>query len=182
MTPAADPLTTALVAEAAKKSALLWLRPADQDHATAAWHVWLDGAAYVVSGGLEQALPPLAGHGPVTVTLRSKDKGSRLVTWVADPTGVEAGTEHWELAAKELHVKRLNAPDGERAPARWAAESTITRLTPIGEIVEAPGRMSSTSHAAIPVASAATTRGALPFMIGRRARRRRQDETTNLET
>jgi len=108
MTPPGDPLTSALVAEAAKKSAMLWVQPADQDHATAAWHVW-----------------------------------------------------------------RLNSPDGDAEPARWAAESTITRLVPTGEVVEAPGAMSSASHAAVPVASAATTRGALPFMIGRRARRRR---------
>lgn len=168
-----DPLVTALVAEAAKKSAMLWLQPADQDHATAAWHVWLDGSAYVVSGGLEQALPPLAGHGPVTVTVRSKDKGARLVTWVADPAAIEVGSAEWDLAATELQAKRLNSPDGEDAPARWAAESTITRLVPTGEVPESPGAMSPSSHAAVPVASAATTRGPLPFMIGRRARRRR---------
>ncbi len=43
-----------------------------------AWHVWLDGAAYVVSGPGEQPLPPLDGE--VELILRSKDTWARLVT------------------------------------------------------------------------------------------------------
>lgn len=162
----------ALVEEACRKSAVLWLQPAAQGRATGAWHVWAEGAVYVVSGGVEQALPPMADDEEVIVTVRSKDKGSRVVTWIAAAHRVPAGSAEWEAVVPELHAKRLNPADGEAQPSRWARESTITRLAPTGVLREGPGRMSARSHAAPPPDSAATTRGALPFMVGRRARRR----------
>src|SRR4051794_28611319 len=62
-----------LLDEATKKSGLVWVRPAGQgQRAHGVWHLWQDGAAYVLTGGLEQQLPPLDDHAFVTV--RSKDK------------------------------------------------------------------------------------------------------------
>ena len=163
----------ALIEEACRKSAMAWLRPAGQNRAVAAWHIWYDGAVYVVSGGREQPLPPMPDGEPVLVTVRSKDNGARLVTWTGTARTVDPGTPEWDAAVPELHAKRLNPTDGEQQPLRWARESTVTRIEPTGELVEAPGRMSQRSQAAEPPGSPATTRGALPFMIGRRARRRR---------
>ena len=164
---------TALVEEACRKTAMSWLQSAGQPRAVIAWHIWHDGALYVVSGGREQSLPPMPEGEPVTVTVRSKDTGSRLVTWVGTAQPINPGTPEWDDVVPELHAKRLNPTDGEQQPVRWARESTITRIAPTGELVEAPGRMPQRSHAAAPPASPATTRGALPFVIGRRARRRR---------
>jgi hypothetical protein len=163
----------ALVEEACRKSAMLWLQPTSQRRPRGAWHVWALGAVYVVSGGLEQPLPPMTDGEEVSVTVRSKDKGSRIVTWTAVAQQVQPGTEEWAAVVPELHAKRLNPPDGERQPERWAAESTVTRLAPTGVVREGPGRMSARSHAVEPPDSPATTRGPLPFMVGRRARRRR---------
>lgn len=169
-----DAREAALVEEACKKSALLWLDLPGRPQPQAAWHVWHDGATYVVSGGIEQPLPGLDGADMVTVTVRSKDKGGRLVRWVARVVPVPPGAEGYDDAVAALHAKRLNAPDGEAQPARWARESQVTRLEPTGEVTEAPGRMSQDAHAAPPVPTPATTRGRLPFVIGRGTGRTRQ--------
>ncbi|MGZ4595845.1 MAG: hypothetical protein ACXV3V_02880 [Actinomycetes bacterium] len=165
----------ALVEEACRKSAMLWLRREPEARDVAAWHVWIDGAAYVVSGGLEQDVPALADQaaGRLLVTVRSKDTGGRLVTWVARSSRVLPDDEQWAPVVSELHAKRLNSPDGEAQPARWARESVVTRIEPTGELLESPGHLSSRSHAAEPPGSPATTRGPLPFTVGRPARRRR---------
>lgn len=168
----ADAFARALVEEATKKAGLVWLtvpgRPAQ-----AVWHIWHEGAAYVVGGGIEQPLPDLPSAATVTVTVPSKDKGGRLVTWVAAPRLIEPGTPQWDAAVAPLHAQRLNPPDGEREPRRWAEQSQIWRLEPTGAIAEQPGEMPEDSGAAVPLPSTATTRGRLPFVIGRRARRRR---------
>jgi hypothetical protein len=166
----------ALVEEACRKSAMLWLRAAPTSRAMAVWHVWTDGAVHIVSGGLEQDAPVLADLGPdgrVIVTMRSKDNGSRLVSWIGRATQVLPTDEAWAAAVGELHAKRLNSPDGEAAPARWARESVVTRIEPTGELLESPGHMPSGSQSAEPPGSVATTRGRLPFTVGRPARRRR---------
>jgi hypothetical protein len=166
----------ALVAEAGKKSALLWLAAEPGSRAYAAWHVWVDGAALVVSGGLEQDAPVLGTLGPdrrVLVTMRSKDTWGRLVTWVGRAETIDPDDDAWASAATELHAKRLNSPDGEAQPERWRRESVITRIVPTGVLLESPTHMPSGSRRAEPPSSPATTRGRLPFMVGRRARRRR---------
>jgi len=165
-------LPAAVVAEASKKSGLLWLT-IGSGPPRAVWHAWAEGAAYVVSGGIEQPLPGIEDAEQVLVTVRSKDKGARLVTWVAHAQRVEPGTQQWETAVRELHPKRLNAPDGDRQPERWARESRITRLEPTGEVRERPGAMPTSSGAAAPRPTRATTRGALPFVIGRATKRPR---------
>jgi hypothetical protein len=177
--PAADrdgERTRALIEESAKKSAMLWIAAAPGGRAYAAWHVWADGVALVVSGGLEQDLPALNELGAdrhVLVTVRSKDTGGRLVTWVGRAETVAPDDDGWTAAAVELQAKRLNSPDGDAQPERWRRESVITRIVPTGELLESPTHMPSGSRRAEPPGSPATTRGRLPFTIGRRARRRR---------
>lgn len=166
-------LTTALVEEACRKSSLVWLRRPEATHPVAVWHAFVDGAVHVVGGGLEQPLPDLADGETVEVTVRSKDTGGRLLRFPATVTRLLPGTEAWDSAVRELHAKRLNAPDGEAAPERWARECTVLRLDAQGTLAESPGHLSHRSHAAEPAGSPATTRGPLPFVLGRRARRRR---------
>lgn len=151
----------ALVEEACKKSGLIWVAvPGARDRA--AWHVWHEhegrGAVYVVVGGGEQSLPGLADGLTVRVTVRSKDKGGRLVAWPGLVTRITPGSEEWSTVVPALHAKRLNAQDGEAQPERWAANSAIFRIRPQGEPFEAPGRFATSSGAAPVPPSPATTR------------------------
>jgi hypothetical protein len=168
----------ALVEEATKKSGMLWLALPGLPHPRAAWHVWrpaadegAPGAAYVVTGGIEQPLPGLPEAEHVIVTVRSKDKGARLVSWVAAVAHVQPGSEEWEAVVPLLAKERLNAPDGEHQVERWADEAYVIRLTPTGEVVEAPGSLPADYAAVRPVPSPATTTGKNPFMVGGRRRR-----------
>jgi hypothetical protein len=165
-------LAQALVAEVCKKSSLVWLRPTPAAHAQAVWHAWVDGAVHLVTGGIEQPLTDAPDGAEVLVTARSKDTGGRVVTFRAVVHDLEPGSEAWTAVVAELHGKRLNAPDGEAQPARWARESRVLRLEPAERLVEQPGHLAHRSHAAEPIPSTATTRGPLPFIVGRRARRR----------
>jgi hypothetical protein len=170
-----DPSTVApLVAEACRRSALLWVT-LPGERARPVWHVWHNDAVYVVIGGIEQQLPgaaeAAAAGGTAEVTVRSKDKWSRLVAWEARLTVVAPGGEEWESAVPALHAARLNAPDGEAQPQRWARESLVVRLAPTGVVTEAPGSMPTGSHAAPPPTTpATTTESSLPPRIGRRPR------------
>jgi hypothetical protein len=170
----------ALVAELAKKTSVCWLTYrapyADRDLTHPAWHVWVDvdgeAALYVVSGGTEQPLPGIEAADRVEVTLRSKENGGRLVTWVAAASAVLPGDPHWEPATAALVSDRLNGPDLATAAEGWAATSRVTRLVPTGELVEQPGELSAAAHLATPRPTPATTRGALPRILHRRVKRR----------
>lgn len=151
----------ALIEEACKKSGLIWIAvPGARDRA--AWHVWHEhegrGAVYIVVGGGEQSLPGLADGLTVRVTVRSKDKGGRLVSWPGLIGRIAPGSAEWADVVPALHAKRLNAHDGEAQPERWAANSAIFSIRPQGEPFEAPGRYSSASGAAPVPPSPATTR------------------------
>ncbi|MGH3375135.1 MAG: hypothetical protein ACRDP6_10375 [Actinoallomurus sp.] len=166
----------ALVEEATKKSGMLWLALPDLPYPRTAWHIWHtpeggESAAYVITGGIEQPLPGLPHAERVTVTVRSKDKGARLVSWVAAVARVEPGSEEWEAVVPLLAKARLNPPDGEHQTERWAEEAYIIRLTPTGETTEAPGSLPDDYASVRPVPSPATTTGRTPFMIGGRRRR-----------
>lgn len=169
----ADALDAALVEEAAKKSGLLWLDLPDLPQPRAAWHLWHEGSAYVLTGGDgEQPMPGLPEAGHVTVILRGKDKGGRLVSFTAACERVEPGSETWDAVAPLLAKDRLNAPSHEGQLERWARESYIVRLTPDGGIARAPGEPSD--YATVrPVETPATTASAPPRMYG--AKRRRVD-------
>lgn len=169
--PAAD--VTALVREAAAKSGLLWVQPPGQ-RAYAAWHVWLQDTAYVVSGPGEQTIPPLPSE--VTLVLRSRDSGGRLLTLRATATALTPGDERWDAATAALKASRLNAPaddDGVELVARWAAECTVTALVPYGMPVESPGSYGDGSGAAPPPPTPATTSGWRPWHLRGRPKSRR---------
>ncbi|MEU3604331.1 hypothetical protein AB0E83_02510 [Streptomyces sp. NPDC035033] len=165
------PLTDALVEEATKKSGLVWVRGTGP--ARALWHVWHDGAAHVVGDGPgEQPLPGLADGSTAEVTVRSKDKGGRIVSWTAAVRQLTPGSEEWDAAVAELKGKRLNAPDGEAMPERWARECRVLRLDPRAATTDLP----DSSLAAAPLPSAAITRRPVPaalpkLLFGRKKRR-----------
>ncbi|MDI2128957.1 hypothetical protein [Yinghuangia seranimata] len=177
--PTADALfDAALAEEAAKKSGLLWVTP--QGAAAVprpVWHVWHDGAVHILvataAGGLEQYVPGLVEASRAEVTVRSKDKGGRLVVWAAAVVVLAADAPGWPDAAAALHGERLNAHDGEHAPERWARDCVIVRLGPPEAITHGPN-LPDGGHAATPPPTPATTRGPLPrnFSLGRRLRGR----------
>jgi hypothetical protein len=157
--------TSALIDEAAKKSGLLWLRaPGPGRHAQAMWHVWQDGAAYVLTGGIEQPAPE-GVEDTAFVTLRSKDKGARLVTFEVRVGVVEPGTEQWSAVESALVAKRLNLPDGEDAPQRWARECSLWRLEPTGAVAETPDEPTTTAHVAPPPPTPARSRVPRPLHL-----------------
>lgn len=162
-----DPeLVQALTAEAAKKSDLLWVEVSDVTP-RAMWHVWHQGAVLVVTGGLEQPDPGLRDGGSARLVLRSRDKGSRLLSLDATVQQVDAADPDWDELAAALHGKRLNSPDGDAAIDRWRTGSQLWRLTPTGTASESPGAMSDSSHRAEPPDTPATSRTRQPFHLGK---------------
>ncbi|MGV4988250.1 hypothetical protein ACVB8X_30030 [Streptomyces sp. NRAIS4] len=166
-------LDQALIEEAAKKSGLIWVRGAGASAARALWHVWHEGAVCLVGDGPgEQPLEALVDGGTAEVTVRSKDKGGRLVTFPATVTELRSGSAEWEAAVAELKGKRLNAPDGEEMPARWARECRVLRLAWAGSVVPLPAG----SLAEAPVPTPATTRkpipAGLPKLLAKRRKRK----------
>ncbi|SEK44546.1 hypothetical protein [Nonomuraea pusilla] len=117
---------SAVVEEGARKSGVLWLT---LDRPRLAWHVWHDGAIYLVAGGGEQELPGLDALDRVRVTLRSKDNGARLVEFDAAVSRVDQAAEPGAVAA--LAKERLNAADSEHLTERWARDSLVVRLDPL---------------------------------------------------
>ncbi len=166
--PAPDP-QEALLAEAATKSGLLWV-DVPGDRAWPAWHVWVDGTAYVVSGPGEQALPELPES--VVLVLRSKDTGGRLLRVAARAEPLRPEDARWEPATTALKAARLNAPVGD-VVGRWAAEATVTALVPQLPLLEGPGGYDDASGAAAPAATPATTGTWHPWHLKGRPRSRR---------
>ncbi|MEV7808258.1 hypothetical protein AB0O28_35450 [Microbispora sp. NPDC088329] len=123
-------MTLSVIEEGAKKSNVLWLGLPSGPRL--AWHVWHDGAVYVVTGGEEQSLPGLsevaAGRGEIEVVLRSKDNGAELVRFPAVAEVVDQAAAPEAVAA--LAKERLNARDAAGLTARWAERSTVVRLVP----------------------------------------------------
>jgi hypothetical protein len=150
-----DVLRTALVEEATKKSGLVWVE------GQALWHAWVDGAMCVVGGPGEQPLPGLVDGGTASVSVRSKDKGGRLVIWSAQVSLLEPGGSAWDAAVAELKGKRLNSPDGEGIVGRWARECQVFRLAP-DRVRQVSEGMPEGSGAAVPLPTPATTRRAIP--------------------
>ncbi|MGF1236920.1 hypothetical protein ACQSME_06610 [Streptomyces sp. 2-6] len=164
-------LDRALIEEATKKSGLIWVKGPGTP-ARALWHVWHEGAACLVGDGPgEQPLPGLADGAAAEVTVRSKDKGGRLVTWPARVVELAPGSEAWRETVAELKGKRLNAPDGEAMPERWARECRVLRLEPVGATVPLPDG----SLAEAPLPTPATTRrpapAGLPWLLLKKRRR-----------
>ncbi|WP_200942035.1 hypothetical protein [Angustibacter sp. Root456] len=164
--------TDAILAEAATKSGLVWLRPRGQARAWPAWHVWHEGAVVVVSGPGEQDLPPLDGD--LDLLLRSKDTGARILTVPARGERLDPDDERWAPAVEALAGSRLNShllP--AQLPAHWReVGAVVTRVEAAGAPTEQPGDYSTDSHAAPPPPTPATTAGWRPFHLRGRRRRR----------
>jgi hypothetical protein len=159
---------TALFAEAASKSGLMWVQPPG-DRAWPFWHAWADDTVYVVSGPGEQSLPWLPPE--VELVLRSKDTGGRLLTVRASVREVGPQDEQWAAATDALRARRLNATDD--LVSRWSRECTVRAITPFGAPLEAPGSYGTASGAAPVPASDATTTHWRPWHWRGRPRRRR---------
>lgn len=170
-----DAMDRALVDEAMKKSGIVWIGAGGGLTSRAAWYVWLDGAAYVLTGAGEQPGDDLADGATVRVSARSKETRAAVVEWVGRSTHVVATDPDWEEVAAALAKARLNLSDPATAPDRWAADPAIAlyRIVPTGPLVEAPGRYSDASRRAMPVPSPAVTAGPPPKVIHRRQTARR---------
>ena len=168
MTDAAPVNITALFAEAANKSGLMWVQPPG-DRAGPFGHAWADDTVYAVSGPGEQTLPWLPGE--VLLILRSKDTGGRLLVVHATVEEVRPEDPRWGPATEALKAGRLNATDD--LVARWAAECTVRAIKPFGAPVESPGSYEASSGAAPVPPSDATTAHWRPWHFRGRPRRRK---------
>ena len=119
-----------LVAEATRRSGVVWVS-ADGTAPRLVWHLWHADALWLVGGGDEQELPPLADRAVVVVRSKATQSG-RVVEWDADVSRVEPGTPQWDEVVPLLAAERLNAASTQDLPARWAASSTVLRLAPVG--------------------------------------------------
>jgi hypothetical protein len=111
------------VADATRRAAVVWVEVAGRSHPV--WHVWHADAMYVVSGGIEQPLPETT-----TAVVGVPVNGEIGLRWEADVSPVAAGTPLWDEVVPLLHAGRLNPPDGEAQPERWARESVVQRFVP----------------------------------------------------
>ncbi len=165
---------TRLLAEAARASSVLWVEVHGRPYPL--WYVWHDDgdprgtgpAAYIVVGEGEQHLPELPEE--VSLILRSKDSGGRLLRLNAATRTLTAHSPGWEAAVAVLAPARLNAPPG--LEDRWRRGARIVLLTPHGAPLAAPGDYSGSAQAATPTASPATTLSWRPWHLGGRTRRR----------
>lgn len=155
-----------------KKAGICWLQYDGSDRDRAVWQLWRDGAAHVVSGGLEQPLPGIESVQEATVITRAKDGHQRLLAWRAAVSQVVPTDPEHDDVLSALLADRLNLRDIAQARRDWAERCTVTRLTPTGWLDEAPGQMPDTDHAAAPLPTTATTRGKLPKVLHRRQTRR----------
>lgn len=160
----------ALLAEAATKSGLVWLRP-DIDGDTRswpAWHVWHEGAVLVVRGPGEQELPTLSG--PVEIVLRSKDSGARLLRVVGRAEVLDPTDPLWLPAAQALAASRLNSVHSPaELPDHWRHTGVqVVRIIAVGTAAERPGRYDQDDASAAPVPTDANTAGWSPWHAGGR--------------
>ena len=118
-----------LIAEATRRSGVIWVSAGDGTPALV-WHVWHDGAAYVVTGGPEQPLPLRDGDRATVVVRSQAAQAGVVVAWDADVTAVATGTALWDEVVPLLAAERLNAPAEQTE--RWATECVVLRLVPVG--------------------------------------------------
>lgn len=111
-----------LLAEATRRSGVVWVA------GVLLWHVWHDGAMYVVGGGPEQDLPVRPGERAVVVVRSKAAQAGVVVEWAADVSAVAPSTPLWEQVLPLLAGERLNAEAGRAE--RWATECTVLRFIP----------------------------------------------------
>ncbi|MCA1824796.1 MAG: hypothetical protein ABR520_06300 [Mycobacteriales bacterium] len=156
-----------IIDEATKKSDICWIGwpGLEGQSARGAWFLYHQGAVYVVFGGSEQQLPGLESADSAIVSVRSKDKGSLLVSWRAAVDIVPPGSALWEEVTPLLMGKRLNSRDGDEAGTRWARECRIARLVPTGALIDDPDNPFSGSRAAPPAPTTAGTDTRIPITL-----------------
>jgi hypothetical protein len=119
----------ALVAELSRRTDVCWVV---KDAGTRmVWHTWVDDALCVVSGGDEQPLLEVDDGSRVEVVLGSRDTGGRLLTWPGRVSVVRPSEARWVTVTAALVAARLNLPDPDGAPERWAADSVVHRIVPV---------------------------------------------------
>ena len=167
--PAPPDQQAALLAEAANKSGLLWV-DVPGDRAWPAWHVWVEGTAYVVSGPGSRRSPPCRRTWSSSCAARTPAAGCCGSPARAEPLTPQ--DPRWEPATSALKAARLDAPAGD-VVGRWAAEATVTALVPQLPLLEGPGGYDDASGAAAPAPTPATTRTWQPWHLKGRPKRRR---------
>lgn len=159
----------ALLDEALKKGALVWLEVGERSHAR--WYAWTGEHVYLLTGGGEQPDPGLVDGAITEAVVRSKDNRHRLIAFHADVSILRDADPDWHAATADLAKARLNLPDPAGAPARWTAPAfTIYRLTPQLPLAESVGDVSDVSRRATPMDTSATTAGPRPWILHRRGR------------
>ena len=123
---------SALTAELAKKSGLVWISYDGKTHIV--WHKWVDNAVCVVAGGREQPLPEIENEKVVTLGLRSKATRQLVAKATARVEVVRPNSPHWDAITKALKSGRLNLIEPDHAIDRWASESVVVRLVPTGQV------------------------------------------------
>ena len=130
------PADLTLVAEATRRSEALWLA-APGGRLRVVWHIWHEGAAYVVGcpggvSGPEQLLPLLDDRAEVTVRSRARPTDP-AVSWSAEVSEVEPGAAAWDEVTGRLATARHNAVDVAGLPVRWATDpaTRVLRLSPL---------------------------------------------------
>jgi hypothetical protein len=111
------------VVDATRRAGVVWVEVGGRTHPV--WHVWHGDAMYVVSGGIEQPLPETSAA-VVAVPV----DGETGLRWEAAVERVLPGTRLWGEVVPLLHAGRLNPPDGQEQPERWARESIVQRFVP----------------------------------------------------
>jgi hypothetical protein len=161
-------VTSAVLEEALKKAALVWVSVGDGP-ALGLWCMPLDGSLIVVSGPGEQLAPGLAEATTATVRLRG-DNGGLIVVSDLTVTRLLPGSEEWETVAPQLAQKRLNASGTfDELVARWVgAGCAIVRLSPPEQAatVAAPD-LPADSGAAAPRETPARNETRKPFRLHR---------------
>ena len=136
------------------------------------WHIWFEGACYLLTGPGEQPLPGIVDSGTCQVTARNS-AGGRAITWTATVEALEPAGQEWTSVAPKLAAGRLNGGDPAAVVPTWPGTVTILCLRPTGEQATAATGLTDESHAARPLPSPATTPYQMPSDITRGWRARR---------
>lgn len=137
------------------------------------WHVWSDGACYLLTGPGEQPLPGIGHGGRCQVTARNT-AGGRAITWTATVEAVDPAGPEWTAIAPRLAAGRLNGGDPVLVVPTWPGRLTILCLRPTGDLTTAGTGLPDDCQAAAPLPSPATTPYRMPSDITRRWRRRQK--------
>lgn len=184
---AIDAVEPAAALEAAMKTAgVVWLSPgpatpAGKTQPDAApvpsttgpvWHVWSEGACYLLTGPGEQSLPGIIPGSRCQVTARNA-AGGRTITWEATVEALDPAGPEWRAVAPKLAAVRLNGGDPVLVVPTWPGRLTILCLRPTGDQASVRTGLPDDSLAAAPLATPATTPYRMPSDITRGWRRRR---------